>query len=65
MGCEAMSASFKVKSMGDKKLLNEEMLPYFKSPFAISCCKSYFILIRQALEEELAKLNDGKITTMK
>jgi len=35
-----------VNALGEKKLLNEEMLPYFKVPFAINCCKSYFILVR-------------------
>lgn len=65
MGVEAMSASYKVKSLGDKKLLNDEMLPYFKSAFSISCCKSYFILIRKALDEHIGKLNEGRITTVK
>ena len=65
MGVEALSASYKVKSMGDKKLLAEEMLPFFKSAFSVSCCKSYFILIRESLEEHIAKLDDGKITTIK
>ena len=65
MGVEALSASFKVKSLGDKKLLKEEMLPYFKSAFAISCCKSYFILIRQSLAEHISKLSEGKITPIK
>lgn len=41
------------------------MLPFFKRPFAISCCKSNFILIRENLEEHIAKLNDGKITIIK
>lgn len=35
MGTEAQTASFKTRALGDKKLLAEEMLPYFKGPFAI------------------------------
>ena len=53
MGVDALSASYKVKSMGDKKLLGEEMLPYFKYAFSVSCCKSYFILIRETLQEHI------------
>ena len=65
MSTEAQQASFKACALGDKKLLGEEMLPYFKAPFAIYGSKSYFILIREVLEEQLTKLDDGKITTDK
>ena len=64
MGVESLTASHKVKSLGDKKLLNDEMLPFFKRPFAVSCCKSNFILIRENLVEKINALN-GRITTIK
>ena len=50
-------ASSKAKALCDKKLLAEEMLPYFKAPYAIYGSKSYMILIRQALEEHYTSLN--------
>lgn len=59
MSTEAQSASFKATALGDKKLLGEEMLPYFKAPFAIYGSKSYFTLMREVLEEQLSKLDDG------
>ena len=65
MSTDAQTASYKVKALGDKKLLAEEMLPYFKSPYAIYGSKSFLVLIRQALEEHYAKLSDGRITTLK
>ena len=65
MSTDAQSASYKVNNLGDKKLLAEEMLPYFKTPYAIQCSKSYLVLVRQALEEHFTKLNEGRITTMK
>ena len=65
MSTDAQAMSFKVKNLGDKKLLAEEMLPYFKSPFAVYGSKSYFIQIRLTLADHFDKLNDGKITTMK
>ena len=65
MSTDAQTASYKVKVLGDKKLLGDEMLPYFKAPYAIYGSKSYLILIRQALEDHFTKLNDGKISTFK
>lgn len=65
MGTASLTTSHKVKQLGDKSLLNEEMLPFFKRPFAISCCRSYLILIRENLVESIAKLEDGKITNLK
>ena len=65
MSIDAQTVSFKARALGDKKLLAEEMLPYFKAPFAIYGSKSYLIQIRIALEDHFAKLNDGKITGMK
>ena len=41
------------------------MLEYYKAPYAVYCNKSYFVLIRQALEEHMAKLKQGSITTVK
>ena len=65
MSTDAQTASFKVKTLGDKKLLAEEMLPYFKAPYAIYGAKSYLIQLRLALEDHYAKLGSGKITTLK
>ena len=45
--------------MGETKLVGEEMLGYYKAPFAVYCNKSYFILLRQALEEHMPKLKQG------
>ena len=35
MSTDAQTTLYKVKALGDKKLLAEEMLPYFKAPYAI------------------------------
>lgn len=51
MSTEAQSASYKARMLGDKKLIGEEMLKYYKAPFSVYLCKSYFILLREQLEE--------------
>ena len=51
MGLHAQEMSYRVKELGEKRLVGEEMLEYYKPPFAVYLNKSYFILIRQTLEE--------------
>ena len=65
MGKGAQSVSYKARALGEKKLLNEEMLPYFKFPYAVQCTKSNMILVRQTLEKHLDQLSEGKVTTLK
>ena len=43
MNTDAQSATYKVKSLGEKKLIGEEMLPFFKAPFAVYGSKSYLV----------------------
>lgn len=65
MGKSAQSVSYKARALGEKKLLNEEMLPYFKFPYAVQCTKSNMILVRETLEKHLDQLSEGKVTTLK
>ena len=65
MSLDAQSMSYKVNKLDDKNLIGEEMLEYYKAPYAVYCNKSYFILIRQALEDHMVKLKQGSITTVK
>ena len=46
MGLDAQSVSFKTNALGDIKLSGDEMLSYYKVPFAVFCNKSYLILSR-------------------
>ena len=43
MSTDAQAISFKIENLGEKELVDEEMLPYYKSPFAINLSKSYFV----------------------
>ena len=65
MGFNAQEASHKVNELGETKLIGEEMLKFYKSPFAVNCNKNYFIALRQALEEHLAKLKAGNLSKIK
>ena len=39
------------------------MLPYYKRQYAVNCSQDYLILVREILQEQLTKLESGKITT--
>ena len=65
MGVEAQTMDYKVTALGEEELEGEEVLAYYKAPFAVSCRLSYMVSLREALEEHIGKLNDGQVTTMK
>lgn len=49
MGSEGLQASHKVKVLGDKKLVAEEMLPFYKRQYAVNCSRDYIVLLRETL----------------
>lgn len=64
MGTEAQTALFKLKQLGEKKLVAEEMLPFYKRPFSVNLSKDYIVLIRETLCTCLAKLQQGKLSVV-
>ena len=60
MGVEAQTALFKVKNLGSKQLVAEDMLPFFKRSYSVYCSRSYLILLRECLEQALEKISNDQ-----
>jgi len=61
LGVEAQTALFKLQKLGERQLVGEEMLPFFKTSYSVYCTSSYLVLIRESLESAIEKLKEGKV----
>lgn len=60
MGVEARTAEYKLNKKGTKKLENDEILEFFKVPFAVALREDFFITLRNLLQESIVAVNSGK-----
>ena len=66
MSVDAQEAVAKIDKLGKNKVADENMLPFFKVPYAVFPTKSFFNYARQALIDMIAEVNDGgPISTLK
>ena len=59
MSVDAQEAVAKIDKLGNKKVVEENMLPFFKVPYAVYPTKSFFNQVRLALVDMIAEINDG------
>ena len=66
MGVEAHNVILKIKSLGNKKIINEEMFDYYKIPFAVYLSEEFFYAVRMALHESIkaVRFNNLKLVDL-
>ena len=64
MRIKAQQSLLKLDSLGETIPASEEMLAYFKTPFATFLSRDMFNLIRKNIEELSKKTLEGKVTVL-